>query len=199
MDQEKQERLGKLAAKMVAGDNEAGNAFCKEVWPFVDGYVKKRINDEDLSTELVQASMFAIVDGLKAGKYTERGMIGSWISRVTGTEIALHFRKEERHKKIHDDFQYEIESTKGDVTEIPFPIVGRITCVTEALLSRITEIISGLPEKKQQLFRLRNEERLPYEKVAQIVGLTPNNTKVTNYRIIDLISQDPQMKLLRTA
>ncbi len=130
-------------------------------------YVNDRLTAEDLAHE---AFLKAIE---KADTYQAFGRFESWLTRIAVNQCIDYLRK------------------RTDTIPINEEAVGDATCENEdeSLLagaeftqSELVEIIGKLPERQRTVFELYAIDRRSHTEIAQMLGITPNNSKALLFR-----------------
>lgn len=123
--------------------------------------------DQTTAKDLVQEVLINIWSGLK--NFRKDANISTWIYRITVNTCLMHQRK----KKVH------LMSLSTMTKEIPAHDVDKNLDEEIVLLRRF---LSELPEK-DRLIMILYLEKLSYEEIASILGLTKSNIGVRINRI----------------
>ena len=96
----------------------------------------------------------------------------------------MHFRRNSKDRTINIDSTNVIE-LEDEIEEEE----------TEENKVQLIKSLSELPEDKLCLIEMRYFEKMSFNQIAQIMGITENNAKVKVYRTLDLIKKDFKIKL----
>lgn len=134
------------------------------------GYLFSKVQNvqeaEDLTAQTFLAA-FESLDCLRNENY-----FSSWLFTIARHKAMDHFRKQ----KILEPLQEEmVTSKKGD------PLSGAIR---SEQARAVFVLIQGLPEKDQELLRLRFVAELSFPEIARIVHKNPEAVKKSTYRLL---------------
>lgn len=135
------------------------------------GVCYRYVNDLPLAEDLAHEAFLKAIE--KADTYQAFGRFDSWLTRIAVNQCIDYLRK------------------RTDTVPINEEAVGDATCENEdeSLLagaeftqSELVEIIGKLPERQRTVFELYAIDRRSHTEIAQMIGITPNNSKALLFR-----------------
>lgn len=146
-------------------------------------YLYARVDSKSLASDLCSQVFYKAM--LSIENYNFKGVpFSSWLYRISFNEMNMHFRRNSKDRTIN------IDST--NVSELEDEIEEE---ETEENKVQLIKSLSELPEDKLCLIEMRYFEKMSFNQIAQIMGITENNAKVKIYRTLDLIKKDFKIKL----
>jgi RNA polymerase sigma-70 factor (TIGR02943 family) len=153
---------------------------------YLFNYTITRVNDADLSKDLVQDTFFA---GLKSaknfkGEATER----TWLVSILKRKIIDYYRKINSKKgkaEVRMDF-YDNGENDGNWLEERVPQswenASEKDIENEELKNQLESCINKLPEKYAMVFRLKTIQDFETEEICKELGITASNLWVIIHR-----------------
>lgn len=136
-------------------------------------YLYTRVDNQHLAADLCSQVFYKAM--LNINNYSYKGVpFSSWLYRIAFNEMNMHFRKNSKERTINIDSEniFELEEViEEDNSE-----------ENKALL---LSALSGLPDEQLSLIEMRFFEKMSFQEIAQIMGITENNAKVKVYRTLD--------------
>jgi RNA polymerase sigma-70 factor (ECF subfamily) len=153
---------------------------------YMYNYAIVRVNDSDLSKDLVQDTFFA---GLKSaknfqGKSTER----TWLISILKRKIIDHYRKINSKKgqaEVRMNF-YDNGENEGNWLEERVPQSwdnqSEKSIENQELKSQLESCIDDLPEKYGMVFRMKTIQEFETEEICKELDITASNLWVIIHR-----------------
>ena len=153
---------------------------------YMYNYAVVRVNDSDLSKDLVQDTFFA---GLKSaknfqGKSTER----TWLISILKRKIIDHYRKINSNKgkaEVRMNF-YDDGENEGNWLEERVPQSwdnqSEKSIENQELKSQLESCIDALPEKYGMVFRMKTIQEFETEEICKELDITASNLWVIIHR-----------------
>ena len=146
-------------------------------------YLYARVDNQHLAADLCSQVFYKAM--LNIDNYSFKGVpFSSWLYRIAFNEMNMHFRRSSKDRTLN------IEST--NVYELEEEIEEE---ETEENKEQLLKALSGLPEDQLCLIEMRYFEKMSFNQIAQIMGITENNAKVKVYRTLDKIKKVFKIKL----
>ena len=145
------------------------NKYFKEIFLFI---LKKTAN-EALTGELTSNVFLKAI--LNLNKYQDRGFpFSSWLYRIASNEVNKYYRD---NKKIQ---------------EVAIQEKDAITFLTEIdsddnsyNISKLMDCLSKLKEDQSNIIELRYFDKMSFNEIGEVLGITGNNAKIRLYRAVD--------------
>jgi RNA polymerase sigma-70 factor (ECF subfamily) len=147
--------------------------------------IYRMLNDQNEAEDLVQETFLRVWTHRQ--DYDFSYCLSTWIYT-----IALNLAKNELRKRRKFKFFSLLEMTEKGL-ELPDPKLG-----PSALGHMLEGAISKLPGKYKEAFLLRDVEQLPYEEVAQILGVPLGTVKSRVNRARAVLKDELKPKLEQT-
>lgn len=140
-------------------------------------YLYARVENKHLASDLVSQVFYKAM--LNIENYSFKGVpFASWLYRIAFNEMNMHFRRNSKDRTINIDdtnvyeLQEEIEEDTSDSDK-----------------QLLIEALASLPDEQVSLIEMRYFEKMSFQQIAQIMGITENNAKVKVYRTLDKIKK----------
>lgn len=140
-----------------------------------------RVGEKELARDITSQVFLKSLSNIRS--FSFRGLpFSTWLYRIAINECNMHFRKKETtHTIILDEqhFQLMAEEMSMDFGE------------HQQLLARA---LQSLDHVELALIELRFFEDLKFAEIAEVLGITENNTKVKLYRVLDKLRKKMNLK-----
>lgn len=148
-------------------------------------YILQRVTDKDAAFDATADVFLKAL--LNLYRFEFRGVpFSSWLYRIAANVLNDLFKSRKVRRAIHIDtagLQLMAEEARWEDIEH-----------MEFTLKMLGVALSELKDEEVQLIEMRFFEKRPFKEIAEIMGLTENNTKVKLYRLLDKIKQRLQHK-----
>tara|TARA_B100000497_G_scaffold15560_1_gene17996 strand:- start:72 stop:620 length:549 start_codon:yes stop_codon:yes gene_type:complete len=147
--------------------------YFKEIFLFV----LKKTADEALSGELTSNVFLKAM--LNLNKYQDRGFpFSSWLYRIASNEINKHYRDNSKVQEVgiqeKDAITFLAEIDSAD---------------NSADISKLMDCLSMLKEDQSNIIELRYFDKMSFNEIGKVLGITGNNAKIKLYRAVDRLKQ----------
>lgn len=159
----------KLIKKAIRGDK---NAFAKIYREFVDDiwrYVFSRLKDKDLASDIVSESFISLFENIQNLKHPKA--LKSYLYKIAKSKMIAFYKRE----KVVTGFDFDrvvVEETSHNPKK------------NDKIELEVEKILHNLPEKYQDVLRLRFLSGLTIKEVANILDTTEGNIKVIQNRAL---------------
>jgi RNA polymerase sigma-70 factor (ECF subfamily) len=153
---------------------------------YLFNYTISRVNDRDLSKDLVQDTFFAGLKSMKnfKGEASER----TWLISILKRKIIDYYRKINSNKgkaEVRMSYNSDVE-TEGDWLEErvadPFDKNAESVIENEELGDAIYSCLDKLPEKQATIFKMKTIEGIDTETICNELNITASNLWVIIHR-----------------
>ncbi|WP_452228623.1 MULTISPECIES: sigma-70 family RNA polymerase sigma factor [unclassified Lacinutrix] len=153
---------------------------------YLFNYTISRVNDRDLSKDLVQDTFFAGLKSMKnfKGEASER----TWLISILKRKIIDYYRRINSNKgkaEVRMSYNSDTES-EGDWLEErvadPFDKNAESVIENEELGEAIYSCLSKLPEKQATVFKMKTIEGIDTETICNELNITASNLWVIIHR-----------------
>ena len=135
-------------------------------------YLYSRVGNSADAEDLTAQTFVAGLEGLPG--YHERGSFAAWLFTIAHNKAADHHRQ--RHPHLPLDEALDSPGHGED------PMT---TMMRKETLQRLSALVAGLEEDKQELLRLRFAGSLTYAQIAQVVGSSEGAVKMAVHRLLN--------------
>ncbi|MCI5056604.1 MAG: sigma-70 family RNA polymerase sigma factor [Flavobacteriales bacterium] len=134
-------------------------------------FVFKRLQDDDLTADIVSQVFLKALINIKKYKYTGAPFI-SWLFRIAINEVNSYYRSVKKviHVPIAEESIREICDEMEDNEEIDFGIM--------------VEGLNQLDDESTQLIDFRFFEKKSFREIGEVYGISEDNAKVRTYRAL---------------
>ena len=161
-----------LLVKAARRDPAAFAALYRRYVTPIYRYLYSRVGSAADAEDLTAQTFVAALEGLPG--YRERGNFAAWLFTIAHNKAADHRRQEHPHLPLDE----ALDSPDHD--ENPMTSMMR-----KETLQRLSALIAGLEEDKQELLRLRFAGSLTYAQIAQVVGSSEGAVKMAVHRLLN--------------
>jgi len=171
-----------MLVQLAKEDSEAFGELYERYVTKIYNYIYYRVGDQEEAEDLTARTFFRALR--KIGSYEERGLpFSAWLYRIAHNLVANWHRSQSRRKSVQLD---ELITASSDVSS-PGAMVEKREA-KEVLL----EVISELPEDRQQLLILKFVERMPNAKIGQVMGRSESSIKSLYHRTLKTLRSNLQ-------
>jgi RNA polymerase sigma-70 factor (ECF subfamily) len=134
-------------------------------------YLYSRVDNAADAEDLTAQTFVAALEGLPG--YRERGNFAAWLFTIAHNKAADH------HRQQHPQLPLDEALDSPRHGENPLASMMR-----KEALQRLSALVAGLEEDKQELLRLRFAGSLTYAQIAQVVGSSEGGVKMAVRRLL---------------
>lgn len=143
--------------------------YYKLIFLFVYHRLKNRDATADLTSQVFLKAM------LNLNKYEDKGFpFSSWLYRIAFNEMNMQHRQS---KKVT-----EVEIEESDAVEMMLEMNEQYS---ESNCTLILQALEELPQELNELLELRFMQKLSFQEIGGIFGITEANSKMKVYRAIE--------------
>jgi len=154
------------------------NKYYKEIFIFI----LKKTSDETLTAELTSNTFIKAMVNLT--KYRDMGFpFSSWLYRIASNEVYKYYRDNNKVQEV------EIQE-KDAVTFLSDLELDD----NSAQVNKLMTCLSELKEQQSDLIEMRYFEKLSFNEIGEVLGITGNNAKIKLYRAVDKLKKTFQNK-----
>lgn len=148
----------------------------KPIFNYVYGMVRQRQDAEDLTQEAFVKAFFALKT------YKDSFEFSTWMYRIARNVCLDYFRRQKIRSvfSLNTPVGEEEEDELGDF--LPAGQDPEEGVLEGELLERVSQAVGRLPWKFREVIILRYIEELPYEDIAQILGVPVGTVKTYLHR-----------------
>jgi len=159
-----------LVEKAKTGDKNAVSMLWDDITPKLYGYLVNTLKDKSLADDILQETWLKAVTSLH--KFEPRGIkFSAWLFAIARNECRQHWRRNNHEVVLEED---ESETTPDNLI------------VKENLIDAIflNELLDKIPEKDQEILRLRFLAEFSFKEIAQILNIPPITARLRVYRAL---------------
>ena len=142
--------------------------YVTPIYRYLYSHVGNVADAEDLTAQ----TFVAALEGLPG--YRERGNFAAWLFTIAHNKAADH------HRQQHPQLPLDEALDSPRHGENPLASMMR-----KEALQRLSALVAGLEEDKQELLRLRFGGSLTYAQIAQVVGSSEGAVKMAVHRLLN--------------
>ena len=160
-----------LLVKAARCDPAAFAALYRRYVTPVYRYLYSRVGNAADAEDLTAQTFVAALEGLHG--YRERGNFAAWLFTLAHNKAADH------HRQQHPQLPLDEALDSPGHGENPMTSMMR-----KEALQRLSALIAGLQEDKQELLRLRFAGGLTYPEIARVMGRSEAAVKMAVHRLL---------------
>lgn len=190
VDSKEQRRLdsraedSQIIQEALRGDDIAYKKLMKKYHDAIFNFIYRMVHDREQVEDLTQEAFIKAFSSLKS--FNEEYAFSTWLYKIATNNSIDYIRKRKLQMYSIDK---PVESKDSDFSfELPdetYEPDRDIISDQRALL--LNEAISRLPEKYQQVIRLRHQEERSYEEIAKMLKLPIGTVKAHIFRARELL------------
>ena len=167
-----------LLSRYQAGDRQAFGALVRRHERGVFNYVLRSVRSPSTAEDLCQEVFLRVVQG--AGDFRHSSKVSTWVYTIA-RNLCVDQARRARHRS-HDSLdqpkQGDDGSSRGDLE----PDRGHRSSVERSYVGtdvarRVEAIVEQLPEEQREVFLLRELADLPFQAIADMLGIPENTAK----------------------
>ena len=121
---------------------------------------RRYLGDSDEAKDLMQESLIQALDKIHTFKYSGKGSLGGWLSRIAINKTINHIKRQ-KWRTVPLDF-----STRDN---IPEPSADDMEAIPQ---EKLLEWISQLPDERRAVFNLFCIDGYSHRDIAQMLGIS---------------------------
>ena len=158
-----------LAGNYIWGQPQTLSVLIETYRPKIQGFIYSKVQDSDLTADLVQDTFFKVIKSLKSGKYQEEGKFLSWVMRIAHNLVIDHFRKLKRMPLQYDRQEFSIFSVMSDDS-----LSIEEDMIQDHITNKLHEIIKQLPQEQSEVVSLRIFKEMSFKEISEQTGVSIN-------------------------
>jgi RNA polymerase sigma-70 factor (ECF subfamily) len=152
-----------LLNRFKSGNNNSFKLLFLKHKSRIFNYINYKVNDVDISNDILQETFIKVFKILGRGTYNEQGKFLPWVLRISHNLVMDHFRREKRSKII-----YEKDMYKSFVNIKSNENLDSKNVISDKTLSKtLNEMIDNLPDSQKEIVKLRFFENLSFKDIAK--------------------------------
>jgi RNA polymerase sigma-70 factor (ECF subfamily) len=169
MDEKKVVRLAQEGSEDAFA--ELVRSYQSKVFSMALSFTRNREAADDLAQEVFLKAYLALP------KFRFKSEFGTWLYRISANHIKDYLRKKGKVREISLD----------EVRELASADQGQAVLIeeekeAEARKSLVRELVESLPEKYRMIITLRDIQGLAYERISEILNLSPGTVDSRLFR-----------------
>lgn len=153
----------RLMERIRAGDASALDALLKRYWDVVVAYARQILGDPAAAADTAQQTFIKLWQ--RREQWAPTGSVAAYIFRIT-RNAALNERRARRVRVVSG------ENPRANAT-MSTPWTPLQTLEEKELRAGLEAALRLLPERRKEVFMLARFQRLTYEEIAALMGISP--------------------------
>lgn len=156
------------------------SAQYREFYPKVFAYVYGRVQDKELALDIV-SEVFERAFA-KGSSLRSDGAFGAWLFTIARNAVASHWRKEKPAARALHSVAWEWELTQHHRDP-------EQTLLEREQMAILLYHVHQLSQREQEILSLKFDAELSNREIAQVMGTSEVNVRVTMYRVLQKLRQ----------
>jgi RNA polymerase sigma-70 factor (ECF subfamily) len=135
-------------------------------------FLVKRTSDPEAAVDILGETFAAAFEERERFEYRDERSTRAWLYAIARHQLADHFRAESARGRA----LARLGVQRRALTDTEYERIEELADA-EALRGLIADQIGQLPDDQQQAVRLRIIDERPYEQIAALLGITPENAR----------------------
>jgi RNA polymerase sigma-70 factor (ECF subfamily) len=157
------------------GDRRALDELCRQMRPRLYRAAWSIVRDRDDADDVAQEALVRAMT--KRWLFLGTGSVGGWMTRIAINLAKNKRRDHRRRQEIVDDAMPAELVARGALA--PTTIAADAALIATAEQQQLDAAMSHLPARQQEVVRLRAIGGLDFRAIADTVGITEENARVT--------------------
>lgn len=188
----------KLVVLYQNGDESALETLINRHQKDIFAYIFYKILNKDLANDIFQDTFFKIIVTLKKGNYNEEGKFILWAKRIAHNLVIDHYRLKAKNRNISETTYVNEEFSVLDLIQEPSENVEE-ALITNQIYSDLEKLLVQLPEKQQEVIKLRFFDGMSFKEIADHTDCSINTTLGrVRYALINLRKIKDDHKIILT-
>jgi|JI10StandDraft_1071094.scaffolds.fasta_scaffold66328_2 RNA polymerase sigma-70 factor (ECF subfamily) len=141
------------------------------------GFIYRMVRDRELANDLLQETFLRVVKN--AQSYSPKAKFSTWLYTIARNQCIDALRKavHRRHPSL-DQPQGADPEGRTLMEKLPGPSDDGFERIdTQQVRSRVEEAVASLSDEQREVFVMREFQRLKFNDIAQLVGVSENTIK----------------------
>lgn len=165
----------KLVASYQNGNESALEMLINRHQKDIFAYIFYKVLNKDLANDIFQDTFIKIIVTLKKGRYNEEGKFILWAKRIAHNLVIDHYRLKAKNRNISETTYQSEEFSILDFIQEPSENVEE-EMVTRQINEDLAKLLVLLPEKQQEVIRLRFFDGMSFKEIADHTECSINTT-----------------------
>ena len=188
----------KLVALYQNGDETALEILINRHQKDIFSYIFYKVLSKDLANDIFQDTFMKIIVTLKKGRYNEEGKFILWAKRIAHNLVIDHYRLKAKNRNISETTYVNEEFSILDLIQEPTENIEEVM-ITAQINCDLAKLIVLLPEKQQEVIRLRFFDNMSFKDIADHTECSINTTLGrVRYALINLRKIKDEHKIILT-
>src|SRR5690242_2700882 len=152
-----------LMERLRASDASALDALLKRYWDVVVAYARQILGDPAAAADTAQQTFIKLWQ--RREQWTPTGSVAAYVFRIT-RNAALNERRARRVRVVSSE-----NPRAGATVSVPWTPLQ--TLEEKELRAGLEAALRLLPERRKEVFMLARFQRLTYDEIAALMGISP--------------------------
>lgn len=187
-----------LVALYQNGDETALETLINRHQKDIFAYIFYKILNKDLANDIFQDTFIKIIVTLKKGNYNEEGKFILWAKRIAHNLVIDHYRLKAKNRNISETTYVNEDFSILDLIQEPSENIEE-ALITHQINSDLEKLLVHLPEKQQEVIKLRFFDGMSFKEIADHTDCSINTTLGrVRYALINLRKIKDDHKIILT-
>lgn len=188
----------KLVTLYQNGDETALETLINRHQKDIFSYIFYKVLNKDLANDIFQDTFIKIIVTLKKGNYNEEGKFILWAKRIAHNLVIDHYRLKAKNRNISETTYVNEDFSILDLIQEPSENIEE-ALITHQINSDLAKLLVHLPEKQQEVIKLRFFDGMSFKEIADHTDCSINTTLGrVRYALINLRKIKDDHKIILT-
>ncbi len=188
----------KLVTLYQNGDETALETLINRHQKDIFSYIFYKVLNKDLANDIFQDTFIKIIVTLKKGNYNEEGKFILWAKRIAHNLVIDHYRLKAKNRNISETTYVNEDFSILDLIQEPSENIEE-ALITHQINSDLEKLLVHLPEKQQEVIKLRFFDGMSFKEIADHTDCSINTTLGrVRYALINLRKIKDDHKIILT-
>ena len=188
----------KLVTLYQNGDETALETLINRHQKDIFSYIFYKVLNKDLANDIFQDTFIKIIVTLKKGNYNEEGKFILWAKRIAHNLVIDHYRLKAKNRNISETTYVNEDFSILDLIQEPSENIEE-ALITHQINSDLEKLLVHLPEKQQEVIKLRFFDGMSFKEIADHTDCSINTTLGrVRYALINLRKIKNNHKIILT-
>lgn len=167
-----------LVRRVQKGEEKAFNELVSRYKQRIFDMILKMVRNKEDAKDLSQETFVKAYHGLK--KFRFESSFFTWITRIA-INLCISFKRRDRFRSFISIFDLK--------TPIPAEIQSYEEQAKDELTRAIDQAVLSLPSRQREVFVLRYYQKLPYLRIAEILGRSEGGVKSNYFHAVNKLKK----------
>ena len=188
----------KLVTLYQNGDETALETLINRHQKDIFSYIFYKVLNKDLANDIFQDTFIKIIVTLKKGNYNEEGKFILWAKRIAHNLVIDHYRLKAKNRNISETTYVNEDFSILDLIQEPSENIEE-ALITHQINSDLEKLLVHLPEKQQEVIKLRFFAGMSFKEIADHTDCSINTTLGrVRYALINLRKMRDEQNIILT-